>query len=213
MSYFPVFVELRDKKCIVVGGGAVSSRKVKMLLDFEAKIYVIAKDVSEELRTLSDRYSDRLKIDERAFADRDIEGAFLVIVATDDHQLNGHISALCKERNILVNVVDAREDCSFILSSYIKERDVVAAFSSGGKSPILSQYLKEKAREYVTEEMAEINECLGSIRKEVQTLFPNERIRKEVFEAVLNFWLSNNMIPCRMEIEAIITQFREKYEI
>lgn len=212
MSYFPLFVNLTDRKCLVVGGGSVAVRKVRMLLDFGARVSVVSKDISNELLLLSQN-SEKIFISQREFHEEDILEMFLVIAATNDNSLNRQISQLCKTRNIQVNVVDKLDECSFILPAYVKEKNVVAAFSSGGNSPVLTQYLKAKAKEYITEEIGEINECLGSVRKEIQNIFPTEAIRKEVFETILQYALSDNSIPTEKEIEIIISQIKKKYEI
>lgn len=212
MSYFPLFVNLTDRKCLVVGGGSVAVRKVRMLLDFGARVSVVSKDISNELLLLSQN-SEKIFISQREFHEEDISEMFLVIAATNDNSLNRQISQLCKTRNIQVNVVDKLDECSFILPAYVKEKNVVAAFSSGGNSPVLTQYLKAKAKEYITEEIGEINECLGSVRKEIQNIFPTEAIRKEVFETILQYALSDNSIPTEKEIEIIISQIKKKYEI
>ncbi|MGN0347002.1 MAG: bifunctional precorrin-2 dehydrogenase/sirohydrochlorin ferrochelatase [Lachnospiraceae bacterium] len=212
MAYFPLFVDLADKDCLVAGGGKVATRKVRMLLDFEARVFVVAKEICKELKDLS-RNNDFLYIEERAFADQDILDKTLVIAATDDVEVNNHISRLCKKMRVPVNVADQIEESSFILSSYLKQQNVVAAFSSGGYSPVLTQYLKNESKAYLTKEIGEINECLGKNRKRIQMIFPAEEQRKEVFRSILMHALSNACIPTDKEIEEIISLIKSKYEI
>ena len=212
MAYFPLFVDLTNKKCLVVGGGNVATRKVRMLLDFDARVVVVSKNVCNELKILLET-SDQILLMKREFRVEDIDDVILVIAATNDLSLNNHISNACKMRQIPVNVVDSREECSFILPAYIKEKDVVAAFSSGGKSPVLTQYLKKMAKEYVTEELGDINAYLGNIRKEIQCLLPTEEQRKEVFEKILDYSLTNHEIPSKKETEIIISWVKAKHEL
>lgn len=212
MAYFPLFVDLADKDCLVVGGGKVAVRKVKMLLDFEARVFVVAKVFCKELKDLS-LLNDSLYLEERAFADQDILDKTLVIAATDDAEVNNHISQLCKKMRVQVNVADQIEESSFILPSYLKQQNVVAAFSSGGCSPVLTQYLKNESKAYITKEIGEINECLGRNRKRIQMIFPAEEQRKEVFSSILTYALSNACIPTDKEIEEIISLIKIKYEI
>lgn len=211
MSYYPLFIELTDKNCLVVGGGAVAGRKVRMLLDFGARVHVVAKRINDELLLLAKEHRE-LVISEREFQKEDLSAMFLVIAATDDDALNSQISHLCKEKNIHINVVDKIEECSFIVPAYIKEKNVTAAFSSGGRAPVMTQYLKSRAKEFITGDIGEINECLGGIRSYVLETFPTEAIRKEVFRRVLEYALSNDTIPTEKEMEIIISQIKNKYE-
>jgi len=212
MAYFPLFINLKNQKCLVVGGGKVATRKVKMLLDFEAHVQVVGLSICDELKELAGNRSE-LSLEVKEFADEDLADCILVIAATDDNELNHHIADICKEKNIPINVVDKIEDCSFILPAYVKEKNVVAAFSSGGNSPVLTQYLKSQATNYMTEEIGSLNELLGSIRNEVKGMFATEQERKEVFQAILEYSVSNNTIPTEKEIEIIISRIKKKYEI
>ena len=145
MAYFPLFIDLTNKKCLIAGGGSVAYRKATLLLDFCANVSVVAKEVCPEVEQL--QKENKVTIFLRGFEETDLDDKTLVIVATGDRELNHSVSLLCKEKNIPVNVVDEIEECSFILPSVVREKDVVAAFSSGGKSPILTQYLKEQEKE------------------------------------------------------------------
>lgn len=212
MAYFPMFVDLTNKKCLVVGGGKVALRKVKMLLDFGAYVSIVAGNICSELVDLS-LTNTMLSIYHRDFFKEDVLEQLLVIAATDDAKTNHYIAEICHKNNIPINVVDTLDECSFILPSYTKEQNVVAAFSSGGKSPVLTQYLNSKSKEYVTEEIGLINECLGSVRKKVQTIFDTEAMRKKVFQEILKYSLSQHRAPTELELEIIISRMKEEYGI
>ena len=137
MPYFPMFIELKDCPCLVVGGGSIASRKVAVLEDFGAKVTVIAPEISPEIRAMGTAICL-----EKEFDETDIKDWVLVVAATNDARLNRRVSKACRDRKIPVNAVDQIEDCSFIFPAYRKEGDVVAAFSSGGQSPSVAQYLK-----------------------------------------------------------------------
>lgn len=198
MAYFPMFVDITDKNCLVVGGGVVAYRKVKLLLDFCAKVEVVALEVCQEIDALP------VVIKRREFLDSDLEARTLVIAATDNQECNHRISVLCREQNIPVNVVDQKEDCSFIVPSYVKEQDVVAAFSSGGKSPVLTQYLKEIEKAYLTPVLGEINAYLGEKRETVKTLFDTEAERKAAYQRLFSFALHENRVPTEQEFDILI---------
>ena len=203
MAYFPMFVDLTDANCLVVGGGSVALRKVNVLLDFGAKVHVIAKEISVDLAALSEE-TDHLLLEQREFTPFDLQDRKLVIVATSDNELNGQIYMMCSEEGIPVNVVDDQEKCSFIFPSYIKEQNLVGAFSSGGNSPALTQYLKNKEKEILTPRLGELNEVLGRWRQPIKELFPLESSRKSAFEQLIDYALCYDGIPTDEEIEELL---------
>ena len=160
MAYFPMFVDLTNQNCLVVGGGNVALRKIKLLLDFDARVEVVTLSSCEELVELA-RTNHSVRLMHRAFLDSDVNDKNLVIASTNDSICNHKISTLCQQQRIPVNVVDTKEECSFIVPSYVKEKDVVAAFSSAGKCPVLTQYLKKKEYEYLKPLIGDINEYTG----------------------------------------------------
>ena len=203
MAYFPMFVDLTDANCLVVGGGSVALRKVNVLLDFGAKVHVIAKEISMDLAALSEE-TDHLLLEQREFTPFDLQDRKLVIVATSDNELNGQIYMMCSKGGIPVNVVDDQEKCSFIFPSYIKEQNLVGAFSSGGNSPALTQYLKNKEKEILTARLGALNEVLGRWRQPIKELFPLESSRKSAFEQLIDYALCYDGIPTDEEIEELL---------
>ena len=230
MAYFPMFVNMTERKCLIVGGGNVAYRKVIVMLDFGAKVTVVAENICDELRklTIDDIASedktgsytankennqtdsdaankennkpdsdaaDRITIIKRRFDRKDCNGMEMVIVATDDNALNHEIAEYCKANGIMVNAVDQKADCSFIFPSYIKEKNLVAAFSSGGNSPVLTQYLKGKEQEILTPFLGELNEYMGQIREKVIAQYDTEAERKRVFKEILCAAIDNGRIP------------------
>lgn len=218
MAYFPMFVDMTERECLIVGGGNVAYRKVMVMLDFGAKVTVVAEDICDELRKLiaGDRANkgsfgldaankegsrvesdaaDRITIIKRKFERKDCDGMEMVIAATDDNALNHEIAEYCKAKGIMVNAVDQKADCSFIFPSYIKEKNLVAAFSSSGNSPVLTQYLKGKEKEILTPFLGELNEYMGQIREKVIAEYDTEAERKRVFKEILCAAIDNGRIP------------------
>lgn len=196
MSYFPMFVELKNKPCLVVGGGAVALRKVKTLKDFGAGITVTAPRIRPEIREM-----DGIFCREREFRQDDLKGQELVVAATADKGLNRQISIACKRAGIPVNAVDQPEDCSFIFPAYLKEGEVVSAFSSGGQSPVIAQFLKEQMRPAMTPWLGELADCLGSLRAAVKQGIKTEGERKKFYQELLQLSLEKDRIPTEEEIE------------
>lgn len=200
MAYFPMFVDLSEKPCLIVGGGKVACRKVKVMLDFGARVRVVAKEISQELRdlerTLADSEDPKLmEIKRKSFEEKDCDGMGLVIAATDDKALNHEIAQYCKMQGIMVNAVDQKEDCSFIFPSYVKEGNLIAAFSSGGNSPVLTQYLKEKEVEILTPFLGDLNEAMGRLRQKVLSEYDEESKRKEVLKEILYKAIDRGRLP------------------
>lgn len=209
MAYFPMFVDMTKRECLIVGGGNVAYRKVIVMLDFGAKVTVVAEDICDELRKLtiddiaskdkSGSYTankeNRITFIKRRFERKDCDGMEMVIAATDDNALNHEIAEYCKAKDIMVNAVDQKADCSFIFPSYIKEKNLVAAFSSGGNSPVLTQYLKGKEQEILTPFLGELNEYMGQIREKVIAQYDTEAERKRVFKEILCAAIDNGRIP------------------
>lgn len=199
MAYFPMFVDMTERECLIVGGGNVAYRKVMVMLDFGAKVTVVAEDLCDELRklTIDDTANkeNRITFIKRRFKRKDCDGMEMVIAATDDNALNHEIAEYCKAKGIMVNAVDQKADCSFIFPSYIKEKNLVAAFSSGGNSPVLTQYLKGKEQEILTPFLGELNEYMGQIREKVIAEYDTEAERKRVFKEILCAAIDNGRIP------------------
>ena len=199
MAYFPMFVDMTERECLIVGGGNVAYRKVMVMLDFGAKVTVVAEDICDELRklTIDDTANkeNRITFIKRRFERKDCDGMEMVIAATDDNALNHEIAEYCKAKGIMVNAVDQKADCSFIFPSYIKEKNLVAAFSSSGNSPVLTQYLKGKEQEILTPFLGELNEYMGHIREKVIAEYDTEAERKRVFKEILCAAIDNGRIP------------------
>ena len=160
MAFFPMMVELNNKKVLVIGGGEEGKKKTEVLCSFGASVTLIAKDALQEAIMLAERY------EEKEFEDSDIEREeyTLVVAATDDRKLNERISMLAGRKRIPVNIVDDMELCSFIFPAIIKEKDVVCAVSSGGKSPYITQYIKKLIAGILPQRIGEINERMGEHR-------------------------------------------------
>ena len=224
MAFFPMFIDLTGQNCLVVGGGRIALRKVQVLLDFDANVTVVASEICDEIKkigiernradnvnasiqdesTNSSGMLGNLSLHERKFIDSDIEGKALVVAATSNEELNGRISALCKNANLPINVVDDKEKCSFIFPSYIKEKNLVGAFSSGGNSPVLARLLKDEMSDVLTSQMGELNEIFGRWRPEILKKYPDESQRKEFFERIIELARKDGKVPDDTEIERML---------
>ncbi len=201
MSYFPMFVELKEKKCLIVGGGRIALRKAEALSDFGAEILVEAPEILPEI---ADVWGVRCR--RKAFEDGDVLQQDLVVAATDDAQLNHRVSVACQKADIPVNAVDQTKDCTFIFPAYLKEGEVVAAFSSGGTSPVTAQYLKEQTRPVLTPLVGELAACLGSLRDRMRQCTKTESERKQIYRELFHLGLEQGGIS-EEEIARIICKY------
>jgi uroporphyrin-III C-methyltransferase/precorrin-2 dehydrogenase/sirohydrochlorin ferrochelatase len=142
MRYFPLFLDIKDRSVLLVGGGEVAARKFSILADAGAAITVVAPVLGRELTVALARGA--LVHQAREFAPADIEGAWLVVAATDDASVNAAVSAAANAARIPCNVVDDRELSSFIMPAIIDRSPVQIAISTGGTSPVLARLIRER---------------------------------------------------------------------
>lgn len=166
MKYYPVFWNIAGKKCVVVGGGDIASRKVARLLDCNAKVCVVSPGLVPELEEL--KINQLIDHVNDAYESKYLNGAVLVIGATDNEKINDSISKDAKERNIPVNIVDDPQKCDFILPSLIERGDLTIACSTGGQSPALARYLREEMELVYGEEYAVLVSILGQLRTKME---------------------------------------------
>lgn len=180
MKYYPLFLDIRDKKCVIVGGGEVAARKAERLLDCGAKVFVISPKVSPALAALKEKKMIS-HIDAQYSGDL-INGAALVIGATDDEKTNAAISLDARRQGIPVNIVDDPQKCDFILPSLVQRGDLAITIGTGGKSPALARHLREELEAQYGKEYETLLNILGNLRVE---MVKNEGIGKDWFESLL----------------------------
>ncbi len=208
MSYFPFMAELEGKRCLIAGGGRTACRKVKTMLPFGAELWLTAKDILPELWELS-RKHPQIVLRRKEIEPADLEGADLVIAATDSGSKNHEIAVWCRQRKIPVNTVDRKEDCDFIFPAIVQKGDILAAVSTGGKSPAAASYLKDRIDACIPEYFARIAETLGNCRKDIQARIPEEKNRRELFYRLIAYGAEHNgEIP-----QTVITGLLDSYPV
>ncbi len=186
MGYFPFYIDIENKKCVVVGGGVVALRKIEKILPFKPKITVVAPEICNEITEI-----DGLEIHKRKFLDSDINDAFTVIAATDNNELNAYIFKLCQEKNILINTVDDKEKCGFIFPALVKKENVTIGISTEGKSPIYARFLREKIENALDENVDRAINILSSVRNLIKREIDTEEKRKLAFEQILKLCITD----------------------
>jgi siroheme synthase-like protein len=172
-ALFPVFLKLKGRKCLVVGGGVIADQKLGGLLEAEADVILVAPQVSPSIRAHVRDGDVRWR--QRVFETRDIEGAALVIAATGYPEVNEQIFRVCDDRGILCNAVDEPERCHFYYPAVVRRGDLQIAISTNGKSPALAQRLRIEFESLFDNTYADWLRWLG----EVRDLYFRARIGRE----------------------------------
>lgn len=207
MAYFPIFIEIKNKNCLVIGGGRIATRKIKTLLSYEAKIKVVAPKICDEIKQCG-RENINLEIEEREFVYEDCLNAFLVIGATNDIKLNKNIYSYCNQHNILVNIINGKDFCTFLFPSTIKKRDISIGITTSGKSPALAKEIRKQIEENFPSHYGELNDILGWARKQIIGEIGEEKKRRRIFSHLIELGIKQNKLWTKEEILEIIR--REK---
>ena len=170
MPLFPIFLDLRGKKVLIVGGGHVALRKAERLAPYGASITAVAPEFAPGFAALGG-----VTALERRFQPGDVEGAALVIAATDDAELNAAVSELCAWEGIPVNVVDDLALCSFVFPALVRRGELSVGISTGGASPSAAQYIRRLVEEQVPGGFEEILDFLAARRAQLKSALPAER--------------------------------------
>lgn len=180
--YYPMMVDLTGQKCVVVGGGEVAERKIATLLKFGARVVVVSPDLSPGIKRIVEE--EKVEYIGREYQKNDLKGAFLVIGATNEREVNERLTREAREEGILVNVVDSPSDCSFIVPSILNRGDLVIAISTGGKSPALAKRIRQELEGIYGPEYAELLEILGELRSHVLREVEEPALRQKIMERV-----------------------------
>ena len=181
--YYPVFLDIEGRSIVVIGGGSVAARKVETLRKYGARITVIAPEFAPEIEACAASGDTVLR--RKRYEPDDLDGAFVVIAATNDHRINGTVAADAHERRILVNVIDDTPLCDFIVPAVIENGSIQVAVSTGGQSPALARRLKRDLQQLAGPEYSEVNEILGSLRAAAKEALATDDDRKGFFDAVI----------------------------
>ena len=184
MDFLPIFLNVKGKLCLVVGGGEVARRKAGVLLEAGANVRVVAPEIHPDLVE-----QQGVECVVARFEAQHLDGVTLVIAATSDHSVNRQVSELARERNVPVNVVDNPELCSFIMPAILDRSPLMVAFSSGGASPVLTRMLRGKLEAMIPQNYSRLAAFAERFRELVKQHVTNPAKRRifweNVFEGVV----------------------------
>jgi precorrin-2 dehydrogenase/sirohydrochlorin ferrochelatase len=184
MRFYPVHLNISGMTCLVVGGGDVAERKVQKLLECGGRVVVVSRHLTTCLEDL--KGEGRINHIPEEYRSHHMEGAFLVIGATDKDDVNREIYADAEKRNILVNIVDDPGKCRFYVPSVVRRGDLLISITTGGKSPTLAKRLRGKLEDEYGNEYKVLLHILGRVRGKMLAKHRSPEANKEIFEAILD---------------------------
>lgn len=183
MDYYPIFLDVKDRCCLVVGGGAVGTRKAFGLARAGARVIVVSLGFSDEL---SNTPVSAITLKEKRFEDSDLDGMSLAFAATDNMQLNAGIRQAAQKKNILCNIADGRDKGDFILPAVVDRGDLLFAVSTCGASPALSKHLRLALEARFGPEYGILAALLGRIRAILLEREHDPKGHRKIFCALLD---------------------------
>ncbi|NBI55825.1 siroheme synthase CysG [Photobacterium alginatilyticum] len=184
MDYLPIFADIRRRPCLVVGGGDVAWRKTRMLLKAGADVRVIARELNGDFQQALQAGEIAHQAEE--FAPSDLDGIFLAIAATDRKAVNALVYQSANQRQVMVNVVDDTQRCSFIVPSIVDRSPIIVAISSSGKAPVLARLVREKLEALLPQHLGRMADIAGRFRNRLAQIVSSASQRRYFWEQAFN---------------------------
>ena len=183
MDFLPIFLNIKNKHCTVIGGGEVATRKVRLMLKAGGKVRVISPDLCQDLTNLADK--GKLQHVARSYRADDLALSHLVVAATDDPEINRAVAAEAMQMRIPVNVVTEPEDGSCIMPSVIDRSPVVAAVSTGGASPVLARLIRTRLESLIPAGYGRLAALASEFRDQVKSTLGKADDRRRFWDRIL----------------------------
>ena len=184
MKYYPVFLDLRERSCVVFGGGRVAERKTLSLLEAGANVTVVSPSLTPKLLELSS--SGKITHFAKTFEDEDIAGAYIAIAATGSPQVNAEVGRLCRKKQVLVNVAAPPDESSFIVPSVVDRGALLIAISTSGESPALAKKIRMELDKMFGPEYDLFLQRMSALRGRLMAQQKDEGERIRIFQAVVD---------------------------
>ena len=196
MDHLPIFINIRKKPCIVIGGGDIALRKINLLLKAQAKVDCLSPSFSRDIKNLSK--DGHITLINKSFDQTDIKDYSIIIAATNDKSVNSLISSIAQVKNIPVNVVDSPELSSFIMPSIVDRSPLIIAVSSSGKAPVLSRIIRAKLETVIPSAYGILADIAGEYRQKVKDRFSTIKDRRAFWEAVFSGVIAEKVFSGRI---------------
>ena len=204
MDYLPIFLDLKQQTCLVVGGGSVATRKTKLLLKAQAKVTIVSPELTDALNTLVQQ--GEVSWTQSVFTPAHINDQRLVIAATDDEKVNQSVYDVAQKKNILTNLTDNPDDSDFIFASVLDRSPIIVAVSSGGESPVLARNLRARLETLIPPGYSKLGELMGKYRYAVKQKFGELRQRRQFWDNVLSGPVADHVLAGREAVAEQILQ-------
>jgi precorrin-2 dehydrogenase/sirohydrochlorin ferrochelatase len=163
---YPLVMQLAGRRCLVVGGGTVASRKVVSLLRASADVTIVAPELDPEIERLTD--IGGVRVERRPFDASDLDGAALAFAATNRRDVNRAVADAARARGIPVNVADDPSLCDFMVPAVVRQGEVTLAISTGGRSPAFARFLREQLEAWLADDRYALLELVAELRRELR---------------------------------------------
>ncbi len=207
MSYFPFFIELKNKRGLIVGGGLVAARKVETLLNYGVELVVNAPYICEQMAP----YVDKITLQKEPFVNKDVTSYLFVVAATDNREVNHRIAQSCHKARVLVNVVDSKEESSFIFPSTIQKGELCIGITTSGNSPIIAQKVKRDIESQLSIDYETLLKQLGKARGIILSKVEGITKRKAYFKRLVDLGLETKGKLTDEMIDRVMNQNEEDY--
>ncbi len=184
MTVYPLFVDLRGRRCVVVGGGPMAEAKVAALLECGADVVVVSPEATQRLQAWAAQ--GHVRWEARPYRSGDLEGAWLVVCAPDDRRVNARVWEEAQARGVWMNAVDDPPHCSFIAPAVHRQGDLVVAVSTSGKAPALAVRLRDRFASQLGPEYAAFLELAGDLREELARRVPEFHRRRDLWYRIVD---------------------------
>jgi precorrin-2 dehydrogenase/sirohydrochlorin ferrochelatase len=182
--FYPMFVDLEGRRCLVVGGGPVATEKVEKLLDHGAAVRLVTPEMTPELEAVA--AAGRLhELHRRTYRPEDLEGCFLVIAATNLDAINRMVWQDAEARNMLCNVVDVPPLCNFIVPSIVRRGELALAISTGGASPVVAKHIRRELEAAYGPEWEALVNLLRELRDDLKDRYLDMPSRRDAVERLM----------------------------
>jgi precorrin-2 dehydrogenase/sirohydrochlorin ferrochelatase len=215
MSKYPIYLEVSSRRVVIIGGGAVATRKAQVLLDAGARLVIVSQKIDDVLTNLC-RGTNAELIKSR-YSKNYLAGATLAIAATNDHTLNKQIYKDCQELEILCNVVDEPELCDFFVPAVVKRGDLQIAIGTEGNCPAYAGHIREKLEHLFTENHGLFLAQIQTLRKKIIEDTPDPEHRKALLGKLVDdqsfdYFVQNGLQKWRTFAEKIIKEYPPQQE-
>jgi precorrin-2 dehydrogenase/sirohydrochlorin ferrochelatase len=213
MRYYPINLDVKSQKCLIIGGGGVGTRKALTLLECGAAVTVISPEATDTIRELAVRGD--IQWMDRPYKSSDMEGMFLVFGASDNREVNRQARDDARRLGILCNIADQPDACDFTLPALINRGDLIITVSTSGKSPAMSRKLRKELEGLFGPEYAEGLQLLGAVRDRLLAEKHDPEIHKGLFRQILDQGLIQRIRDRKIkEIDALLLEiFGQGYTI